>query len=287
MILLVLTSHRMDCFALCLECLERHTDLAVFERVYVLANAPAPDHLHMAMEFAKRHANATVVGFGPRGLPSVMEAQTLVLGKHPDSMVVKLDEDVFVTQGWLQGLIRTYAEHSKKGCALVSALVPNNDMGKLMLDDNLRRTFPDYAANPALHEDGAVHNPGYAVWLWRMFIERRLDLTPEGLLQGITNAEISRYLSINCILMDPRMLECALPFGLITGNDTPEMVTDEYKLNAVMRMEHVPLYGVMTPHSVAHHFSFGPQQKQVDAAVSIAAIRERMALCDRSREGAA
>jgi hypothetical protein len=264
----------MDCFSLCLECLERHTDLAVFERVYVLANAPAPDHLHMAMEFAKRHANATVVGFGPRGMASVMEAQTVVLGKHPDSMVVKLDEDVFVTEGWLQGLIRVYAEHGKKGCALVSALVPNNNMGKLMLDDSLRRTFPEYAANAALHENGAVHNPDYAVWLWRMLVEGRLDLTPARLLEGLADAPVTCYLSINCILMDPRMLECALPFGLLTGNATPEMVTDEYKINAVLRMEHVPLYGVMTPRSVAHHFSFGPQQEALDKALSLEAIRD-------------
>ena len=48
MILLVLTSHRLDCFELCVKCLEAHTDLQVFENIYVLGNELAPAHREYA-----------------------------------------------------------------------------------------------------------------------------------------------------------------------------------------------------------------------------------------------
>ncbi len=277
MILMLLTSHRADCFALCVDCLERYTDLDVFERIYVLANALEPAHFALARSFAARHANAVVAGCGPRGLMPVMEAQNAVLGRHLDSVVVKLDEDVFVTEGWLEGLVHAYAVHGRTGCVLVSALVPNNTMGKLLLDENFGKACPEYAAEAALHRGRVPANSRYAVWLWENVLNGRLEFTPERLLHGLGDSRVNRYLNINCILMDPRMLECALPFGRTSADSpTPEMVTDEYKLNVVMELPHVPFYGIVTPGSVAHHFSFGPQQRELDARFSIADIRRRL-----------
>ena len=277
MILMILTSHRADCFALCVDCLERHTDLRLFERVYVMANALEPEHFALARAFAARHGNIKLVAVNPRGLMPVMEAQNAVLGMHKDSVLVKLDEDVFVTEGWLEGLVGTYTSSGKDGCVLVSALVPNNAMGKLMLDEAFRRDCPGYADDEALHRDKVSANSRYAVWLWEHVLDGTLRFTPDALLRGIGPQRVSRYLNINCILADPRMLDCALPFGLIaTDEKMPSMVTDEYKMNMVMQHETAPFYGLVTPDSLAHHFSFGPQQEALDACFSINDIRKKL-----------
>ena len=44
-VLVLLTSHRLDCFLVCMRCLERFTDFTRLGRVYVVANALSPDHL--------------------------------------------------------------------------------------------------------------------------------------------------------------------------------------------------------------------------------------------------
>ena len=65
-VLVLLTSHRLDCFLVCIRCLERYTDLGSLKHIYVVANALAPDHLAMARGFVARHPNATLVERGPR-----------------------------------------------------------------------------------------------------------------------------------------------------------------------------------------------------------------------------
>ena len=68
MILLVLTSHRLDCFNLCIKCLEAHTDLQVFENIYVLGNELAPAHREYASAFVERHP--TPNWWNSRSLPA-------------------------------------------------------------------------------------------------------------------------------------------------------------------------------------------------------------------------
>ena len=83
--LMLLTSHRMDCFELCVWCLERFTRLERFTAVYVLANAVSPEHEAAIAAFAERHAHVRVVPCLPKGLvPAVMEAQNAILTRHAD-----------------------------------------------------------------------------------------------------------------------------------------------------------------------------------------------------------
>lgn len=49
MILLVLTSHRLDCFSLCIKCLEAHMDLSVFNKIYILGNELEPEHRELTL----------------------------------------------------------------------------------------------------------------------------------------------------------------------------------------------------------------------------------------------
>ena len=263
MILLILTSHRADCFSLCLRCLEQHTDLSAFEFIYIMGNALEAEHAQLAARFAARHRNAALVAFGPRGMEPVMRAQDLVLARHKNSVVVKLDEDVFVTPGWLGGLLGAYRSH--KGCGLVSALVPNNDVGQRMLHAHFCEVFPEYAADPGLQRTATSTNSAYALWLWRNILDKRLEFSREGWLKNLSVTRIEGYLNINCILVDPVFLDYALPFG-------ERGVTDEFKLNAVLSTNVSPMFGLMTPESLAHHYSFRLQQEALDARIGLDAV---------------
>ena len=259
MILLVLTSHRTDCFDICLKCLEQNTDLTVFEKIYIMANDLTPDHMQLAAAFARRHRNSVVVDFRPRGWEPLMKAQDVILSQHKRSVMVKIDEDVFVMPGWLQGLLKAYKNQTGTGCGLVSALVPNNQTGRHMLHNAFIEAFPDYAEMADdIHKIQLSQNADYALWLWKKFMAGKLDLSCNGLLKDLKPQKIDFYLNINCILVDPVFLECVLPFG---------ESTDECNMN--FGIKGTSYYGLVTPASIAHHYSFGPQQEVLDAHINV------------------
>ena len=255
MILLILTSHRLDCFALCLKCLEANTDLRAFKKIYVLGNELAPAHKEHAAAFAGRHANAELVEFGPRGWLPLMETQDRLLRQHPDSITVKIDEDVFVMPKWLDAMLLEYHNGQRNGCVLVSALVPNNQSGLRMLHDAYLEKFPEYSkiAETAFKLP-ISKNPSYALWLWSKFLQGKLDLSPEGLLSNVCSRKVDFYLNINCIMVNPVFLQAVLPFS---GS------TDELLLNHALQMD-AKVHAMVTPRAVAHHYSFGPQQEVLD-----------------------
>lgn len=263
MILLILTSHRLDCFDLCVKCLEAHTNLQVFEKIYVLGNELAPAHKGYASAFTERHSNAELVEFGPRGWLPLMAAQDELLKRHPRSIMVKIDEDVFVMPRWLEEMLLEYKKGQHDGCVLVSALVPNNQSGMRMLHDAYLKNFPDYSTHAETVLNLPISkNPSYALWVWNKFLQGKLNLTPEGLLKGISPRRIDFYLNINCIMVNPAFLQAVLPFA---------RSTDEHLLNHALRAES-NVYGIVTPKAIAHHYSFGPQQELLDKHIQMSAL---------------
>ena len=266
MLLFILTSHRADCFALCIDCLERHTDLEQFERILVMGNGLKPKHRRLAQDFVSRHANAMLIECSPRGLKMTFQALDEALARYPGRVVVKIDEDVFVMPGWLDGLRRTYLQNKDTGCGLVSALVPNNNIGQAALHDYLCAGWPEYARSTELHVL-ATQNPAYAVWLWRMLLCGKLDPADAVQRGYVREQRIVKFLNINCILAGPDFLEAALPFS---------RVSDENLINMVLTHPASPFYGLLAPDSLAHHYSFRLQQREVDEAIPLDAVRWRL-----------
>ena len=264
MVLLILTSHRSDCFSLAIDCLEQHTDLGEFERILVIANALTPEHRQLAQCFVHRNTNAELIECAPRGIKTVMPAIDMALARYIGRMVVKIDEDVFVMPGWLNGLRQAYLLNKSAGCGLVSALVPNNGVGRAALHNYMCAIFPEYANSPELHS-GKV-GPAYGVWVWRMILEGKLN--PAAATQGghirMQRITIKQWLSINCVLMDPEFLSLAMPFS---------RDVDEYLINLVLRHPQSPFFGILAPGSLAHHYSFYTQQKALDAAIPVSVVR--------------
>ena len=266
MLLLILTSHRADCFALCADCLERHTDLRKFERILVMGNALEPQHRRLAQSFVSRHANAILFEFGPRGLKTTMLALDGILARYPGRVVVKIDEDVFVMPGWLDELCRTYRRNKSTGCGLVSALVPNNDVGQAALHDYLCAACPEYANSTALHGK-ASRNPAFAVWLWQRVLSGKLNLADAVQRGRVREQRIAKYLNINCILMDPDFLDIALPFS---------RDYDEHLIHLALTHAKTSFYGLLAPNSLAHHYSFKSQQREVDTTIPLDAVRRHL-----------
>jgi len=246
--------------------------LGKFERILIMGNALKPKHRRLAKNFVSRHVNAILIEFGPRGLETTMLALDGVFARYPGRTVVKIDEDVFVMPCWLDGLHRAYLRNKDTGCGLVSALVPNNDVGQAALHDYFCTACPEYARSTILHGRGTSQNPAYAVWLWRMILSGKLDPTDAVQRGHVGPQRISRYLNINCILMGPDFLELVLPFS---------RGYDESLINTALRHLKTPFYGLLAPDSLAHHYSFRHQQCEVDAAIPLDAVRRHLLMPGR------
>ncbi|MEW5774730.1 MAG: hypothetical protein AB1916_14530 [Thermodesulfobacteriota bacterium] len=266
-VLMILTSHRRDCFSLCLQCLEWFTDLDAFARIYVLANEADPEHRQVILDFKARRPRGQVAELhcAPRARgynPCLSAMWNEVLSRHKNDVVVKLDEDVFVTPGWLPRLLSSFARRADDDTLLVTPLIPNNDQGRFFMDAYLRaRWAGEFAGEVA--ETPIFANGAYGAWVWdKVLREDLLDGfrdfgRPEGLpVPG---------LSINCIVFGP----------LLTNLIFPLAANDEFTINHLLQRG--GMRGWLEAGAVAHHYSFYRQQDAVDAAVSLDAVRLHLA----------
>lgn len=249
-VLLLLTSHRLDCFLICIRCLERYTDLDRFKHIYVVANAVSPEHLAMVRRFAGRHDNVTVYERGPRGLmPAVITAENEILGAHADDVIVKIDEDVFVTPHWLEHLLDGYLEHSERvDVPAVMPLVPISPTGRHMLNRFLRVSYPSenhMYVGPPIEENWVYHR-----WMWEKLLYENLaeiylrDAPPKYGYAG--------YLTINCVIFDHRLMQRVLPFPTTKSDGQP--TSDERVINTALHDGKMKV--AVLGRSIVHHYSF-------------------------------
>ncbi|MHC1712039.1 MAG: glycosyltransferase family 2 protein [Solidesulfovibrio sp.] len=249
-VLLLLTSHRLDCFLVCIRCLERFTDLNRFKRIYVVANAISPDHLALAKRFVSRHPNATLVEKGPRGLaPAVLDAQNEILAAHGNDVIIKIDEDLFVTPHWLEHMIDGYLDHADRpDVPLVMPLVPISPPGRHVLNRFLRVSYPSehtMYCGPPIEENWVYHR-----WMWEKLIHENLA---EIYLRDMpAKYSYVGYLTLNCVIFDQRLMQRVLPFP--TADMVAQHLTDEKVINATLHAGHLKV--AVLGRSVAHHYSF-------------------------------
>ena len=249
-VLVLLTSHRLDCFLVCIRCLERYTNLDLFKRIYVVANALEPDHLAMARGFVGRHANAALVERGPRGLvPAVLAAQNEILAAHYDDVIIKIDEDLFVTPHWLEHLVDGYLDHAgRPDVPLVMPLVPISPPGRHVLNRFLRLSYPserNMFSGPPIEENWVYHR-----WMWEKLLHENLadvylhDVPPKYSYVG--------YLTINCVIFDQRIMQLVLPFP--TTRVAGQTTSDEKVFNLALHAGKMKV--AVLGRSLAHHYSF-------------------------------
>lgn len=260
--LVILTSHRAECLWLCMKCLERHTNLSIFSKIIILANDVSVQHKNLINSFKARHKHTIDIHYRPRGLTHATTMQNEIYARWPHSVYVKIDEDVFVSEYWLENLLKAYQEHTDDNIILFSPLIFNNEIGRHLLKSALEKLYPD-EFDLSLSGGPIDANIKYGVWIWQKTLF-------DGLQQNIKNENTIKnylfksYLNINCILFDNRLLSQVLPFS----------VNDERSINNFLNSS--DFFGLMVPSSVVHHYSFGPQQKAIDGSIPFLLIKSHL-----------
>ena len=268
-ILMILTSHRLDCFKLCMDMLIHGGSIRRFDRVVLLLNGVKGRHLLYVQQIMAAHPDIpwdTIVG--PRGRGRfISNLQNECVQHNPEALYFKIDEDTFVSSDWDQILISAYAEHrNHPDLALITATIPNNSLGSWQL----LNLFPDFM-NEYLQLPHAVHTsalggpvsiyPNLAEWMTRKFLN--LEDANRRVREATTDKWIPFHnrFSINCICYDYRHWQ---EIGGVQEQDEVgwgKWIAENQKLV------------VLAAHAVVHHYTFFNQQDWLDRSALLEDIR--------------
>lgn len=150
-ILMILTSHRLDCFQLCIDMLVGGGSAYRFDRVVIMCSGVKGRHLGYVQSLPDRHPNIKwdfIFGVRGRGKP-ISNMQNDCVRKYPNALYFKLDEDTFVSRDWDVMMEHAYARFKDDpALSLLTAVVTNNQRGAYHLlnafpelGDEFKRTF--------------------------------------------------------------------------------------------------------------------------------------------------
>ena len=268
-ILMVLTSHRLDCFKLCMDMLLQGGSIRRFDRVVLLLNGVEGRHLRHVQRLMAAHPDVPWdMISGPRGRGRLISGlQNECVRKYPGALYFKIDEDTFVSADWDVLLEEAYLAHrGQPDLALVTATIPNNGLGCWQLLNAFPEVRAAYLQLPhAVHSpaaDGPVwFYPHLAEWMIRRFLDLReanraaREATPEKW------SPFRERFSINCICYDHRHWE---EIGGVPEHDEVgwgQWITGNRKLV------------VLATHAIVHHYTFFNQQDWLDRSSLLEDLR--------------
>lgn len=270
-ILMLLTSHRLDCLRLSLGRLDRTDSFRHFDRVVFLLNGVEGRHLRFVNDFIAAHPTVafdTVAG--PRGRSErISELENRCVQRHPDAVYVKMDEDIFIGEGWAPRLFSAYEAHAADpSLALVTPLIPNNAFGLYQL---LTRYYPElqreyevrFGFTPSPKSESETWAYGSVAELaTRKFI--RIDAANAAHRVRHPRPEYLRFserFSVGCVCFDYRHWK---DMGGIPPKDEPEWcawIRDHGRFN------------VLDDSQIVLHYSFFVQQDWLDRTHLLEDIR--------------
>ncbi|MFH0908138.1 MAG: hypothetical protein V1929_05190 [bacterium] len=259
-VLMILTSHRLDCLRLALDCHVWANSFAAFDRVVFLLNGVTPRHRAYVDRFIATHPQvAWDTVSGPRGRNErISSLENECVRKYPDHLYVKADEDVFVSPGWIQKMLAAYATFERDDqLGLMAPIMPNNGSGFYFLLLQFPALHQEYAkrfAQPASRDcDGPVWKyPQIAEWITRNFIDLRAANARIEAIRDLTPVKFTYRFSVCCVLFDYRHWQ---QMGGIPKEDEPtwtQWVKDHDKFN------------VLVTNTLVNHYSFFVQQDWLD-----------------------
>lgn len=268
-ILVMYTSSRFDCFWLATRCLELHTDLDRFERIYIIANDVSHFHMQLVRKFCERHPNAQMNFCTPRGLvPAVMDEMNDIMELHQSDVIVKMDEDVFVTPGWLDRLLTTHESHRNDPNVLLSAtLCPISLNGKRELDPLLEREFPLVSRIVNSYRKPLAENWYYHRHIWKLTLENRL--IEKYIDQLDRNYLYHDSIVINCIAFDSRLMDKVSPFPNRLSASGMACV-DECAINEALHANGATC--AIDARNVVHHYSHWGSETKLRKHVALADV---------------
>lgn len=256
---MILTSHRLDCFRLCMDLLFSGGSLNDFDHVVLLLNGVQGRHLRYVQSIQRDHPDiAWDTISGPRGRGAyISNLQNECVRRYPESLYFKIDEDTFVWGDWNRRLETAYTLFAgDPTLSLITPIITNNGLGCW----HLLNRFPDLATEyTALFQvpitpacDGPVWiNPRIAEWITRQF----LDLKSANCMLRVNHPQLVRFaerFSINCICYDYRHWK---ELGGIPEHD-------EVGWGDWITRHHKP--ALLVTDTIAHHYSFFVQQDWLD-----------------------
>lgn len=259
-ILMILTSHRLDCLRLAMDLLVQSNSLRRFDRVVMLLNGVTSRHLEAVRDMIRAVPDVRWdLISGPRGRGErISSLQNECVHRYPGCLYFKIDEDTFVSRDWVDQLTETYEAHcGDPNLALITPVVPNNAAGSHYLLTRFPSLGSEYSRRfqqPLTYQcDGPVWKfPQIADWITRQF----LDLQAANNAVRKDNAEpfirFAYRFSINCIVYHYQHWQ---EIGGVPEDDEvgwAEWIRTHGK------------YNVLATNCLVHHYSFFVQQHWLD-----------------------
>lgn len=261
-ILMILTSHRLDCLKICMEMLVRGGAIRGFDRVVMLMNGVRGRHLRWLQAFMQQHPDIpwdTISG--PRGRGKrISGLQNQCVERYPDSLYFKIDEDTFVSPDCFQKMEAAYHEVcDDPDLSLITPLITNNALGFYHLMELFPEKRKEYEARftyPVVPRcDGPVwYYPKLAEWAIRSFLN--LAVANDELERRVSKDDrlslFHERFSINCICYDYKHWK---EIGGVQTDDEigwGEWIAQNKKTVVVVK------------DALVHHYSFFVQQDWLD-----------------------
>lgn len=259
-ILMILTSHRLDCFKLCMGMLIHGGSIRRFDRVVLLLNGVKGRHLRYVRHLQAAHPDVpwdTVTGPRGRGW-CISNLQNECVRRYPEALYFKLDEDTFVSSDWDLILEEAYRTHRKyPELSLVTATIPNNGLGCWQLLNVFPEVREAYMRLPNARHTPAANGPVWfyphlAEWMIRRFLN--LEEANRQVRAATTDKWVPFHdrFSINCICYDYRHWQ---EIGGVQEQDEVgwgKWIAENQKLV------------VLAAYAVVHHYTFFNQQDWLD-----------------------
>lgn len=264
-VLMLLTSHRLDCLRLTMDQLFATGEIRKFGKVVLLLNGVEGEHLRYVESLIQANPDIpwdTIAG--PRGKGRfVAGPQNEVVKRYPGRLYFKIDEDILVPRGWVERMTAAYrAYDGDPRRALFTPLVTNNATGfhSLLtlfpaLKSEFEARFPGREFSPRV--DGPVwKEPDIAEWILRAFLnlDEGNDRVRAQLAATGTPAreEFARRFSINNLVYDETHWR---ELGGIPDAEEPAW-TEWVGTNGKVT--------VLVKDVLLHHYSFFVQQDWLD-----------------------
>ena len=252
-----------------LRCLERYTDLRSFKKIYILANCTFDEHQMLIQKYVKKYPGLVQdVHCAPAGHnPCVAHMQNLVHEMHFKDVVMKMDDDMFVTPGWLPPLLDAYRknQHDPKA-GMIAPVVPINTMGAKILWDLMGHLYGDPYKELWVRGPDIGNNTAYQQFVWDKVLGD--DLIAKYLATVTADAPChvasgpGSHLSINCVLYDHRVIDKIYPYNLPEEwFPDGEKRFDESIVNRLVRDGE--LKNIIVKRSIVHHYAFNRAQVDI------------------------
>jgi len=269
-ILMILTSHRLDCFKLCIDMLTSGGSAYRFDRIVIMCSGVEGRHLRYVQSLPERYPDAKwdfLFGARGRGKP-ISDMQNNCVKKYPEALYFKLDEDTFVSGDWDIEIEKAYT-HFKDSpdLSLLTAVVTNNQRGAYHLLTTFSELGEEFVRT---FNQPIVTDRMGPVWILpqcaAFMIRRFLNLESANKELRARNQEpfitFSYPFSINCICYDYRHWQ---EIGGVPEEDENGWGKwiPENKKNVVL-----------VTNALVHHYSFFVQQAWLDRSSLLEEFRK-------------